>query len=297
MRLARDASNREIDATEFASRAESLVSQFPGTAGDQLDRRPAPLQGRLCGAQRSPGAAACGRRGAAPGRHREQLRAGARAAPAGVLAAGGRRRPAGDAAAAHSAVRPGPVRRHGAGRVLDRRPAALRHALGGLGALCGVAARRQGRPDRRQHGRQSARAPERASCPGPSTINEYEVPVSPVGNAPDAARAGLSHLAGRGRQRAVLAGRRAQRAHELDADRHLAPHAAPAPGPAGAGGRNQLPARDGKLDADRHARARPRGPHHLRQRRLLRDDGLGRRANWWARRRPSPTGWNPTARS
>src|SRR5918993_4467230 len=29
MRLARDASNREIDAAEFASRAESLVSQFP----------------------------------------------------------------------------------------------------------------------------------------------------------------------------------------------------------------------------------------------------------------------------
>ena len=29
MRLARDASNREIDATEFTSRAESLVSQFP----------------------------------------------------------------------------------------------------------------------------------------------------------------------------------------------------------------------------------------------------------------------------
>ncbi|MBT2321398.1 PAS domain-containing sensor histidine kinase [Variovorax paradoxus] len=29
MRLARDASNREIDATEFASRSESMVSQFP----------------------------------------------------------------------------------------------------------------------------------------------------------------------------------------------------------------------------------------------------------------------------
>ena len=29
MRMARDASNREIDAPEFASRAESLVSQFP----------------------------------------------------------------------------------------------------------------------------------------------------------------------------------------------------------------------------------------------------------------------------
>src|SRR6478736_6021049 len=29
MRLARDASNREIDAAEFTSRAESLVSQFP----------------------------------------------------------------------------------------------------------------------------------------------------------------------------------------------------------------------------------------------------------------------------
>lgn len=29
MRIARDASNREIDPIEFASRAESLVSQFP----------------------------------------------------------------------------------------------------------------------------------------------------------------------------------------------------------------------------------------------------------------------------
>ena len=29
MRLARDASNREIDAAEFTSRSESLISQYP----------------------------------------------------------------------------------------------------------------------------------------------------------------------------------------------------------------------------------------------------------------------------
>ena len=72
-----------------------------------------------------------------------------------------------------------------------------------------------------------------------------------------AARPGLSHLDRADRQQACSGWSVALGADGLDADRHLAPHAPPAAGAAGAGGRNQLPPRDGELHADRHARARP----------------------------------------
>jgi hypothetical protein len=59
-------------------------------------------------------------------------------------------------------------------------------------------------------------------------------------------------------------------AHAVDAARHLAPHE-PAPADAEhAGVGNQLPARDGELDADRHARNGHGRAHHLRQPGLLR---------------------------
>ena len=121
-----------------------------------------------------------------------------------------------------------------------------------------------------------ARNPATRLLPWAAQANEYEVPVSPVGNGliirAQAYRtslgvigSGLFWLVG---ALSVMTG--------LDADRQLAPHAPPHAGAAGAGGRNQLPPRDGKLHAHRHARARHAGPHHLRERRVLPDDGLER---------------------
>ncbi len=52
MRLARDASNREIDADRVREPRRIAGEPVSRAAGDQLDRRPAPLQGRLRGAQR-----------------------------------------------------------------------------------------------------------------------------------------------------------------------------------------------------------------------------------------------------
>ena len=115
------------------------------------------------------------------------------------------------AATAHSADRPGPVRRRDPGRILDRRPAALRRAGRGFGAStrwrCSTA--RAGCSPATRCRRATRR---RSCCPGPTQANEYEVPVSPVGNGLVHPRAGLPHLAGRDRQRPVLAGRRAERA-------------------------------------------------------------------------------------
>ncbi len=247
-------------------------------AGRDMDRRPSSRQGQLCGAQRPSGTATRDRGSAAAGRYREQLRVGARTPPAGVLATAGRQRSPPDAAASHSAVRSGPVRGDAARRVLHRRLAALRHACRSLGPLCRLSARRQGRTHRRQHGCQSARRPQ--SAPALDSANQ-RVRSARVAcrQCVAASRTSLSHIAGRRRQWTVLAGGCTQRAHELDAHRHLAAShwAAAAAYAAGAGGRNQFPPRDGELHADRHARARSGGPHHLCQRSLLRNDGLERK--------------------
>jgi hypothetical protein len=96
---------------------------------------------------------------------------------------------------------------------------------------------------------------------------------------------------------AVLAGGHAERHDRLDADRQLAPHPPAHAGAAGPGGRNQLPPRHGKLHADRHARAGPAGPHHLRERRVLPDDRLERGRAGGPAPPPSPTGPKPTATS
>ena len=63
-----------------------------------------------------------------------------------------------------------------------------------------------------------------------------------------------------------------------------------------AGGRRRaapasgVPHRDGKFAGHRPARARPGGPHHLRQPGVLPDGRIQRRTNWSARRRPCRTG-------
>ena len=154
------------------------------------------------------------------------------------------------------------------GEFSDRRPAALRHARRRSRRATRSRCSTPRAADRRQH-RQPARGRARACCPGRAHQRVRGAGVAGR-QRPAAARAGLPHLAGPGRQRPVLAGGGAERADQLDADRHLAPHAPAPAGAAGAGGRDQLPPRDGELDAHRHARARPGRPHHLRQRRLLR---------------------------
>jgi hypothetical protein len=130
---------------------------------------------------------------------------------------------------------------------------------------------------------------------GPRQPNEYEVPVSPVGNGlvlrGQAYRTSLGVI---GSGLFWLVG--ALSDDRLDADRQLAPHAPPDAGAAGADGGDQLPPRDGELHAHRHAGARHARPHHLRERRLLPDDGL-ERAELVGRTRPSPTGPRKTASS
>ena len=56
MRIARDISNKEVDAEEFVGRAESHGHPVPRAAGADLDRRAPPHQGQLCSAQRAPAA-------------------------------------------------------------------------------------------------------------------------------------------------------------------------------------------------------------------------------------------------
>jgi hypothetical protein len=102
------------------------------------------------------------------------------------------------------------------------------------------------------------------------------VPVSPVGNGLVLrAQAYRTSLGVVGSGLFWLVGT-AERHDGLDADCHLAPHPPAHAGAAGAGGRDQLPPRHGKLHADRHARAGHARPHHLRERRVLPDDRLER---------------------
>ncbi len=122
-----------------------------------------------------------------------------------------------------------------------------------------------------------ARTPAPACCPGASTTNEYEVPVSPVGNAlvlrAQAYRTsqgvvgnGLFWLVG---AVSVLT--------RLDADRHLAPHAPPRCRPSSAlvAETNFRRAMENSMLTGMRA-LDLRGPHHLRERRLLRHDRLER---------------------
>ena len=274
MRIARDISNKEVDAEEFVGRAESMVIQYPELQAAHLDRRAPPHQGQLCSAQRVQPPAAGRRRDPAVGRNGKHLQPGARPAAAGVFAARRRQRRHRPAAAAHSADRAGPLCRRHPGRVFHRRPAALRRAGRSLGQVRGGAAGRQEPAAGRQFGAGPQSGHATAALGG--AAQRIRGAGLAGGQRPDHPRAGLPHFAGRDRQRPVLAGRRTERDDRLDADRQLAPHAPPHAGAAGTGGRDQLPPRDGELHADRHARARPAGSHHLRERGVLPDDRLER---------------------
>ena len=107
------------------------------------------------------------------------------------------------------------------------------------------------------------------------------------GQRPAAARPGLAHLDRPDRQRPVLDGGRAEHHDRLDAAGQLAPHPPAPAGAKGAGGRDQFPPRDGKLHAHRHACARHARPHHLCERRFLRNDRV-ERGRAGGRHRPLP---------
>ena len=183
MRLARDASNREIDASEFPSRAEShgepVSRNCRRSAGSTTGAAfkasyAAPM--RVARRSSTPPTRCCG---PATSKATTRWRANcvSRCSPSPLRRTRATRR---RAAVAHSAVRPGAVRRRRAGRVLGRRPAALRRACRSLGALRRVAARRQGRllagttVNPRESGTRL--------LPWTEPTNEYAVPVSPVGN-------------------------------------------------------------------------------------------------------------------
>ena len=100
----------------------------------------------------------------------------------------------------------------------------------------------------------------------------YDAAAGAGRQRPAAARPGLPHLDRPDQQHAVLDGRGAVGADGVDAARQLAPPAPPRADPGGAGAGDELPPRDGELHAHRHARDGPGRPHHLCQRRVLRDD-------------------------
>ena len=211
MRIARDISNKEVDAEEFVGRAESH--------GHPVSRNCRPLtwideRRRIKASYAAPSVSnsqhARRRRDAAAGRNGKHLQPGARPAAAGVLAARRRQRRHRPAAAAHSADRAGPLRRRHPGRVFHRRPAALRRAGRGLGQVRGGAAGRQGPPAGRQLGAAAQSGHATAALGG--AAQRIRGAGLAGGQRPDHPRAGLPHFAGRDRQRPVLAGRRAERA-------------------------------------------------------------------------------------
>src|SRR3990167_998357 len=275
MRIARDLSNQELERTEFVSRAESLISQYPELqAITWIDERR-----RIRASHAAPTLASSELRIAGevlkPGDTADTFGLAPRPAAAGVCPARrnlGRFHPA--APAASALEQPGQVQRRGAGGILHRQPAALRHADRSARALRRHAARWQepgaGRnpPGTAQHGH---------TAPALVTpCQRIRGPRLPGGQRAGAQGTGLPHLAGRGGQRVVLAGGHAERDDGLDADRHLAPHPPPHAGPAGPGRRDELPPRDGELHPDGHACAGHGRPHHLCERRFLPDDWLER---------------------
>ena len=195
----------------------------------------------------------------------------ARPAPDGLLAAVHRQLRQPGVPGAGPAARPQRLRRRADRRVLDRAAGALLRAGRSL-----ATATRSSLLDAQDR----TLASTVMTMPGnaakrPSIV--YEVPLAPAGN-------GLV-LRGQGYRTSiglisntlfwmVVALSVLTVWMLLGTWRHM--RAAPADaGRAGVG--DQLPPRDGELDADRHARDGPGRPHHLRQPGVLRDDRLRRR--------------------
>ena len=148
-----------------------------------------------------------------------------------------------------AAARARQLRRRADRRILDRR--LLRY----FGAAGSDAAPHRGRARRTAAACWPARVTADAGpAPRSRPTDRLRPAAGAGGQRPGAARPGLPHLGRPGRQHAVLDGRGAVGADGLDAARHLAPHAPAQPDAERAGAGNQLPPRDGKLDADRHAR-------------------------------------------
>jgi hypothetical protein len=177
--LARDL-QPDVDAEEFVGRAESLVSQYPELqALTWIDERR-----RIKASYAAPSVHPAQQRSIGdvlrPGETESQLRAGARPAAAGVLAAGGRRRPSGLLQLHVPLADQGKF----AGVILGE------YSIDSLlryGVPPEVSARYavslldgKGRVLAGSHCRRGPGA--RAAALGDAQANEYEVPVSPVGN-------------------------------------------------------------------------------------------------------------------
>ena len=278
MRIARELATRAIDKDEFLGQAASFTRERPEINASGLDRRrrarsrrataASDLQPQAGEAERRPTPRAAGR--GRHGRARDRLRRGARPAPAGVLAGLHRTPAATPCSRSTAADRPQRLRRHADRRVLDREPAALLRAGRGDAAARRHAVRRAGSHagqlgDRRCRARSRGRRRSCTTCRSRRRGNGlvlrsqgYRTSIGLIGNTLFWMVVALS------------------RAHGVDAARHLAPHA-PARADAGrAGLGDQLPPRDGELDAHRHARDGHGGPHHLREPGVLRDDRLRR---------------------
>ena len=274
MRIARDISNKEVDAEEFVGRAESMVSQYPELqALTWIDERR-----RIKASYAAPSVANNQLRAAGevlrPG-ETESIYSLARDLQQPVYS-----QPAAGSDGTGLLQLHIPLTEQGrfAGVILGEYSidGLLRYGVPAEVSAKYAVALLDGKS--RRAGRQLGAGPQSGHAAAALGGAGQRIRGAGLagGQRPHHPRAGLPHLAGRDRQRPVLAGRRAERDDRLDADRQLAPHAPPHAGAAGAGGRDQLPPRHGELHADRHARARHAGPHHLRERRVLPDDRLER---------------------
>ena len=273
-RMARELVSRTLDHDAFLVQAAAFTLEHPevsnliwlndrrvrigGYSGHDLPARDRHQRRRHAGlaADREVGHRAGG-----------SVRARARDAPDRVLAAVPRQLRQPGLPGADPAHRPRRLPRRAAGRVLGRAAAALLRPDRDRAPPRHLGARRA-RALAREHGDDAA-----GLVAGPA-VDRVRAAGRAGRERPGPARPGLPHLDRPDRQRPVLDGDAAVGAHRLDAARHLAPHA-PAPADAGdARLRDQLPARHGELDADRHARHGHGRPHQLRQPGVLRDDRL-----------------------
>ncbi|XQU67783.1 hypothetical protein OJJOAM_000514 [Cupriavidus sp. H18C1] len=229
-------------------------------------------------AARDAGAAARARR-ARHLRHRARDPARGLFAPAGQRT---RRQLHADAGADRARQR---VPRHARGALFDQRhpdPSAAARADRALPLL----ADRQEQPAARQH-LAAAGARHRAVVRGAAR---------PAGPFAVAARRCLSARVEPAQQHAAVAGGRAVVLPAVEPVEHVAAYQPPLRGAARAAGRDLVPPRDGKLDADRAARARPERAHHLCESGLLPHDRLAGARAGRARAALPPTGRPTTSR-
>ncbi|MDR8732334.1 hypothetical protein FEQ04_06689 [Burkholderia pseudomultivorans] len=226
--------------------------------------RRAALAGRASAAARP--ATREARRRAVAGRRARRLRRGAQLAPPGLFAADLRRlrQRLHHAADARDARRPRLSRLDRRG-VLGRGDPEARHPAGAVVEVQDL-----------DHRREQPRAVVDVDAPAPAARLALRPAARSARPGADRARLRIPAAHQPDQQYARLARRGPVVLRAVEPLEPVEAHAAALRGAAGAVRGSVLPPRDGKLGADRHARARHARPHHAREPRVLPDDRLGR---------------------